>query len=420
MLSVAQESRPPSPSPSLAKTRKVQISFVPPPMEGSISLGIYDSKGKLVRVLHREAELDDFQIGSDALATMWDGKNDAGENLPSGKYHARGYLVGNLQIEGIGFFFNDWVTADGSPHIKKIENFAWNTEQSLVLLVTLADGKNTSIACDLQGQLAEKWQEPDSTGFDFYDLVSPEHRNLRVESGKLYLDILTKEKHAQWPDLVSPQDASLGRGGTVWVIDKDATDDPRTEVKQFSPGGEFLRRLTFSTDEPPPKMIRSSQNDDWLFLLEENAAMQRMRGLNFMETKTENSERLSKWKVEFEKKIVVHKNFGIENGKPVVDGGKTPPEKVSVTLRPNPLENEARVTVELCVGYDEHGSFLQTADGLPLQSIGETLHLTRVALSPHGEKSVDVFQDDDAVVEQFRISGLDQMMAFDCGAFDLN
>ncbi|MBA3385084.1 MAG: hypothetical protein H0T95_00410, partial [Chthoniobacterales bacterium] len=63
---------------------------------------------------------------------------------------------------------------------------------------------------------------------------------------------------------------------------------------------------------------------------------------------------------------------------------------------------------------------LKTADGLPLESISETPHLTRAVLSPHSERSIDVFQDDGAVVEQFRVSGLDQMMAFDCGAFDLN
>jgi hypothetical protein len=83
-----------SPTPA----RSVRISFVPPPLEGKISLGIYDGKSKLVRVLHQEAGLDQFKIGADALATQWDGKNDKGEDLPPGKYHARGYLVGSLQI----------------------------------------------------------------------------------------------------------------------------------------------------------------------------------------------------------------------------------------------------------------------------------------------------------------------------------
>src|SRR5215469_1535762 len=85
------------PSPSPART--VRISFVPPPMEGTISLGIYDQAGKLVRALHQNAELNGFTIGADALVTRWDGKDDAGQDLPAGRYHARGYLIGPLKAE---------------------------------------------------------------------------------------------------------------------------------------------------------------------------------------------------------------------------------------------------------------------------------------------------------------------------------
>src|SRR5713101_1751462 len=88
--------------PSAPPTRTVRLSFVPPPLEGTISLGIYDGSGKLVRVLHQEAELNEFTIGADALVTQWDGKNDDGEDLPAGKYRARGYLVGHFKVEDLG------------------------------------------------------------------------------------------------------------------------------------------------------------------------------------------------------------------------------------------------------------------------------------------------------------------------------
>ena len=54
-----------------------------------------------MRVLYQEAQLDEFTIGADALVTQWDGKNDAGEDLPAGKYRARGYLVGPLKVEDL-------------------------------------------------------------------------------------------------------------------------------------------------------------------------------------------------------------------------------------------------------------------------------------------------------------------------------
>ena len=93
-LSIPPEGSPtPSPvpeqTPSVPPERSVRISFVPPPLEGTISLGIYDNTGKLVRVLHQEAKLNEFAIGADALVTQWDGKNDEDEDLPAGKYHGQ-------------------------------------------------------------------------------------------------------------------------------------------------------------------------------------------------------------------------------------------------------------------------------------------------------------------------------------------
>jgi hypothetical protein len=193
---------PPSPA------RSVRISFVPPPLEGTISLGVYDGNGKLVRILHQEADLSEFTIGADALVTKWDGKNDDGEDLPAGKYHARGYLVGRSKIEDLG-------QAAASP------------------------------------------------------------------------------------------------------------------VKDNESGN------------------------------------------------------------------------------------------VKVKLMPNPLAGDERPIVDLGVGFDDESSFLKTTDGLPLCTVSETPNLIRASIKKNGEKSVDVWQDDGAVVEQFRISNIDKTMAFDCGDFEL-
>ena len=198
----------PSPSPTSSPARSVRISFVPPPLEGAISLGVYDGNGKLVRILHQQAELNEFTIGADALVTKWDGKNEEGEDLPGGKYHARGYLVGRFKIEDLG--------QAAAPPVE---------------------------------------------------------------------------------------------------------DNPTGNVK--------------------------------------------------------------------------------------------------VKLMPNPLANDERPIVDLGVGFDDEDSFLKTTDGLPLCTVSETPNLIRASIKKNGEKSVDVWQDDGAVVEQFRISNIDKMMAFDCGDFEL-
>src|SRR5690349_21273526 len=57
----------PTQTASASPPANVRISFIPPPLEGTISLGIYDKSGNLVRVLHQQANLTDFTIGADAL-----------------------------------------------------------------------------------------------------------------------------------------------------------------------------------------------------------------------------------------------------------------------------------------------------------------------------------------------------------------
>lgn len=206
------ESVTPSPlpeqTPSASPARSVRISFVPPPLEGRISLGIYDAKGKLVRVLHQEADLNEFKIGADALVTQWDGKNDDSQDLPAGKYHARGYLVGPLKVE------------------------------------------------------------------------------------------------------------DLGQVGT----------------------------------SPPENNLGAS---------------------------------------------------------------------VKVKLMPNPLANDKRAIVELAAESDSDGSYLKTSDDLPLFTISESPNLIRVSMMKKGDQSVDIWQTDGTSFHQFRISNVDQMMAFDCGEFEL-
>jgi hypothetical protein len=207
-----EQSMPPSltpeetPSPSPA--RSVRISFIPPPMDGTISLGIYDQAGKIVRVLHQNAQLNDFTIGADALATRWDGKDNEHQNLPAGRYHARGYLVGPLKLTDLG--------------------------------------------------------------------------------------------------------ATL------------------------------------------PPALESQTNS-----------------------------------------------------------------AVKIRLIHNPLRKDKKPAVELAIGFGASGSYLETTDGLPLFKISETPNIAHALIAAKGENTVDVWQDDGTEPHQFRISNVDQMMAFDCGEFEL-
>src|SRR3954463_16326155 len=90
---LAQDETPPPPKGG------VQIAFLPPPMDGTLSLGIFSKGGKLVRTLKREAMPDqkEFVVGLNGLITQWDGKDDAGKPVGPGTYSVRGFCVGFVE-----------------------------------------------------------------------------------------------------------------------------------------------------------------------------------------------------------------------------------------------------------------------------------------------------------------------------------
>jgi hypothetical protein len=390
-----QESPTPEPT-STPPTRSVHISFLPPPLDGTISLGIYDTKGKLIRVLQREADINEFIIGNDALSTTWDGKDNAGGNVPAGKYTAHGFVVGDLKIDGVGFFFNDFVTNDDSPRIRHLHGVRLKDKELHLDADLLGDEKATIVCDPKQGAFLRKLPERIVIHCD--DISPP-------------------------PDVSEVLDCSGGMNNTIWSIDI-LDGGSRREIKQLAQSHDLLRRMTIGESEPPPQSIAASTTEDRIFLVEgaPDSTVNRLRALTLSGSKTDGPKsEVSDWKIDFEKRIIEHRSFWIENGKPIPTNpkNKIPPEKVSVKLQPNPLLEDARATVELAVGFDDDGSFLKTSDGLPLCSISETPKLTRALLAAHGSSALDVFQDDGAVVEQFRVTGVDQMMSFDCGGFEL-
>src|SRR5205085_12411721 len=120
-------------------------------------------------------------------------------------------------------------------------------------------------------------------------------------------------------------------------------------------------------------------------------------------------------------KIIPHKEFALVDGKPIAAPSEksTSSETLKIKLQANPLLKDARENIEIAVGFDARGSFLKTKDGLPLRTISETPNLIRALVAAHGSDALDLFQDDGAVVEQFRVNGVEEMMSFDCGGFEL-
>jgi hypothetical protein len=143
-----EELASPSPTPTTSAsptvtTRSVPLRFVPPPMDGTISLGIWDSNDKLVRVLHREAQIDKFTVEENSLSTTWDGKSDTGEDMPPGKYRARGYLVAKLKVEDVGKVASSPTTASDHISVKLVLNPLVADTRSIMEIAVAFDARGS-------------------------------------------------------------------------------------------------------------------------------------------------------------------------------------------------------------------------------------------------------------------------------------
>src|SRR6201987_3369481 len=111
-----------------------QLMFLPPPVEGLISLGVYDTHGKLVRVLKQAAEVDSFKSGLNGLFVDWDGADVTGKAVSAGKYFACGVLIGDVNISGVAYHLNDWVDDAQNLRVKTISSPALLGGRSLAVL----------------------------------------------------------------------------------------------------------------------------------------------------------------------------------------------------------------------------------------------------------------------------------------------
>jgi hypothetical protein len=117
-----------------------EIAFAVPG-QGLITLGVFNKAGKLVRMLHELDGEEAFRIGLNGYITQWDGRDDAGQKVPAGRYFLRGYLIGNLTVEGEAFHFNDWVSSAESPMPRRIEDFVMLPGGSLLVAGTNVAGQ---------------------------------------------------------------------------------------------------------------------------------------------------------------------------------------------------------------------------------------------------------------------------------------
>lgn len=122
-----------------------EIRFVPATAGGTVSLGIFDRDGKLVRVLCDEWAFNRFRVGLNGLSTTWDGKDDEGQPVPEGTYTARGFVAGQIEISGEAIHFNDWIESADSPRIISVTSEQLLPGGDVLLMARLAGNQGAVI-----------------------------------------------------------------------------------------------------------------------------------------------------------------------------------------------------------------------------------------------------------------------------------
>ena len=391
-----------------------RILFVPPPMEGIISLGIYNPAGKLVRVLRKEAEVGEFGIALNGLSVHWDGKDDTGAACPPGVYRARGVMVGEVALEGVAFLGNDWVTDETSPRIRRITDLTTLPDDTLMLKAEKPNDQP-------EGLFLVRQPDADADLEDAYGLAFPD-KTVKAEAGALF-----QKSGAEWKPIALPEptwaanalDVAVAKSGNFWVL-------AGSEVKQLSHDGGLLRTFAVENGEGGARAVRLvvPPEEDAFFVLEEGPGAQTLRGFDVPNEvqKAGTSSDAEITPVLLKKTILASDTF--EQAAPTLllpDGVLfTSATSVQRTLVENPLNENKPGTLDFSMGVDETGSSLMTADGLPIYKVSDTPHLRWAVLgSKPGANDVYIFQSDGAVIEEFKASDLTQMMTFDAGDVEI-
>ena len=455
-----------------------QLMFIPPPIEGLISLGVYDAHAKLVRVLKQAADVDSFKSGLNGLFVDWDGTDGTGKILPGGKYFARGVLIGEVTISGVAYHLNDWVDDSQNLRVKTINSPALldgrslavlaDTGHSEILVVNGTSGKSQRFSVD-PGMLRLK-----SDGLNFL-AVYPDHvASIAAADGtNSQLNAMPNIRDADrsgsnWA-ILTDHEIHYTSGEQKTVITLPTPDISRCALLSStlivaSPNGKLWRTdgdhlVPVELDEAGELLDLSGGAGDQIWLLLSSGSKTWLRQVDLaartskdldlpeglarirqVSASRSNSDLLldadlnpgqrviglhfqsvkdqqSVWEKWFDRSLVPHQYFDVHAGTVVRADGKTDSPPVMIRPENNPLENTRQVNFLLSAVADNQGVHLATNDGLPLLQIAKTKGVTQIKWEPDGANGMKVYLSDGTVVEEYSITGLEHLYRFDAGGF---
>lgn len=394
------------------------------PSTGRITLGVFDKSGHLVRTLHALDGEEKFQVGLNGFISHWDGLDDSGKKVASGTYHIRGYQIGEVEVSGEAFHFNDWISESGMPPVSGIGDFEVLDGGDILLSAKTPSGPVRLHASIKDGTLAvEKSPITDKTAPARQKLAElsgqpPGNFSSIDSSGDTILGAgatgVWISENGTAPRKIEltahVESVSLTGAGSFWFVGASEDSDQPPVVAEADFQGEILRALPYEAGDPLPKKIRATNAG--FIVLEELPGLQRLRSL----TRDESGE----WVVDWEKSIRESQRFGFSNGEVTADAGEAPQlESLRFRLEENPLTGE-RETISIHALADSAGTRLVTEDGLPLLLVSDQASIQRAVI--HRGKSPDsirLLQSNGAAVEEFLIEGLRHILPLNAGQIEI-
>jgi hypothetical protein len=461
------------------ETSASQLMFVPPPVEGVISLGVYDGKSKLVRILKRAAPIDSFKSGLNGLLIDWDHNDAHGKPVPSGKFFARGVLIGDVKVEGVAFHLNDWIRDSDDPRIQKILSASLLSELRPVVLVGApqpglmtfpSKGNKSKLTTLTFSPRTIKATGADVLAFDTTQLVLidptsgirvsqqnlPDVRDadafgnrtvvltggqIRYQINDTSLDLKPPADNLFRCAVLTSSIVVATKASNVWKLD----------------GQEFTNVDAGETGE---LLDMSAGSSDSVWLLVKTAAATLLKQIGtagqilreialppdlqtvtrlgasrdqdalLLISDSDTTQRVvgvrfqaasqgkSVWEKWFDRSLIPFRFFEVREGKVVPADARTDSPPVFVKPANNPMENTRQANFQLEIYTDDTGAWVASVDGLPLIQVCETKDIKQARWISDGANGMRVYVSDGTVVEEYHLTSLENLFRFDAGAFD--
>jgi hypothetical protein len=459
------------------ETESEQLMFIPPPVQGVISLGVYDEKGKLVKVLKKAADISSFKASLNGLYVDWNWTDAEGKPVPGDRYFARGVLIGDIGVKGIGFFLNDWADQTKESRIQKINatallnnsRVAVLADQSRLLVVDpkLNESKAATVGWPVEGI---KSYGTELLLFDHSQvaLIDPTNGNQMFQKafadirdadafgdqiavlGDTTITLQTKDATRE----ITPPAADISqialstssfvvanKNGKVWRYQNDqftpvdvgetgelldmragANDavwllvrtGTTTLLKEIELSGKEIREIELPEEVRNASRLSVSRSEEALLLFSPTDKTQRVTGLRFQNANSGKSV----WEKWLDRSLATFQFFDVKDGKVVPADQKTDSTPIAVQPAQNPLQRNGREPkFQLVVSAGESGAWVSSTDGLPLLQVSKTQNIKELHWLPDGPTGMRVYVSDGSVVEEYQVAHLNRLYRFDAGAF---